>query len=321
MGEVYRARDPRLDRDVAIKILPHAFAGDAGRLRRFEEEARAAGQLNHPNVLTVYDVGLHDGIPYIVAELLEGETLRSRLEQGKLGVRKAIEWTHQIAEGLAAAHDKGIVHRDLKPGNVFVTTHGRIKILDFGLAKLTRPSEVASHQDNQATETLPGTVLGTAGYMSPEQVRGQPTDRRTDLFSVGAILSEMLSGRPAFARATAADTTAAVLREDPAVPADVPHAIRQIVLHCVEKDPNARFPVSARSGVRSGIADLLDRNGAAAVGPAACGAQRRSPSSVLRFGSCSGIDPRAARRSARQDGRPSPSCRSTIRVARLRSRG
>ncbi len=257
MGEVYRARDPRLERDVAIKIIAPGSVTDASRLRRFQEEARAAGQLNHPNILSVYDVGAHDAAPYIVAELLEGETLRSRLARGGVGIDKAVDWTCQIVAGLAAAHDKGIVHRDLKPENLFVTTDGRIKILDFGLAKLTRPGEdvaSASHWE-RATETIPGTVLGTNGYMSPEQVRGQPADPRSDLFTVGAILWEMLTGRPAFIRATPAETMAAILREDVEVPAEVPQEMRHLIRHCIEKDPNRRFQTARDLGF--GLASQL----------------------------------------------------------------
>src|SRR5260221_10358840 len=170
MGEVYRARDPRLGREVALKLIPETFAADAGRVQRFEQEARAAGQLNHPNILAVYDVGVHDGAPYIVSELLDGESLRSRLRGGALPARKAVDCARQIAEGLAAAHDRNIVHRDMKPDNVFITTDGRIKILDFGIAKLTRPSGDASSRTDFPTETEPGMVVGTPSYMSPEQV-------------------------------------------------------------------------------------------------------------------------------------------------------
>jgi serine/threonine protein kinase len=243
MGEVYRARDARLGRDVAIKLLPPAFAADASRLNRFEQEARAAGQLNHPNILAVYDVGTHDGAPYIVSELLEGESLRRRLEGGALPPRKALDLARQTADGLAAAHDKSIVHRDVKPDNLFITNDGRVKILDFGIAKLTQPSDDASRYAGLATETADGMVVGTAPYMSPEQVRGETVDARSDIFSFGAVLSEMLTGRPAFARATAADTTAAILKEDPPepLPATVPPALERIVSRCVEKAREARF--------------------------------------------------------------------------------
>jgi serine/threonine protein kinase len=225
MGDVYRARDRRLAREVAIKVIPETFAADSSRVRRFEVEARAAGQLNHPNVLTVYDVGVEAGTPYIVAELLDGESLRSRVVRGALPWREAADYARQIADGLAAAHDKHIVHRDVKPENVFLTTDGRIKVLDFGLAKLTLPSEQApSDHPPVHTETRPGVVLGTAAYMSPEQVRGETLDARSDLFSVGTILYEMLSGRPAFVRATAAETIAAVLKEDPPLTANMPAA-------------------------------------------------------------------------------------------------
>ncbi|HEY3172567.1 MAG TPA: serine/threonine-protein kinase, partial [Thermoanaerobaculia bacterium] len=208
MGEVYRARDARLGRDVAVKVLPASFSNDTDRLRRFEQEARAAGVLNHPNVTAVYDIGTVDGAPYVVTELLEGETLRSRLAGGPLAPRRAIEYSIQIAHGLAAAHEKGIVHRDLKPENLFVTRDGRVKILDFGLAKLTQP-ERGGPQTSLPTETAgtePGVVMGTLGYMSPEQVRGKPADARSDIFAFGAILYEMLSGQRAFHRETAADT-------------------------------------------------------------------------------------------------------------------
>src|SRR5213078_3679011 len=197
MGEVYRAKDPRLGREVAIKVLPASFSKDPDRLRRFEQEARAAGVLNHPNITAVYDIGTHEGAPYVVSELLEGETLRSRLAGGALSQRKAIDYAIQVAHGLAAAHEKGIVHRDLKPENLFVTRDGRVKILDFGLAKL-----VQAQQSDQATATLidtqVGTVMGTAGYMAPEQVRGQAVDRRVDIFAFAAILYEMLVGKRAF---------------------------------------------------------------------------------------------------------------------------
>ena len=198
MGEVYRAKDTRLGREVAVKILPTAFSTDADRLRRFEQEARAAGRLNHPNVLAIYDVGTYEGSPYIVSELLEGETLRDRMKGTALPPRKAMEYALQIARGLAAAHEKGIVHRDLKPENLFVTKDGRIKILDFGLAKL-RPKLGAAVDTGEPTllKTDPGIVMGTVGYMSPEQVRGEETDHGSDLFSFGTILYEMLSGQQA----------------------------------------------------------------------------------------------------------------------------
>src|SRR5512141_845897 len=218
MGEVYRARDPRLGREVAIKVLPSSFSQDADRLKRFEQEARAAGVLNHPNITAVYDLGSHDGSPYIVTELLEGETLRSRLSTGPLPVRKAIEYAVQIARGLAAAHEKGIVHRDLKPENLFVTKDGRVKILDFGLAKLKQAEPGSEGETNLPTGTAgtePGVVLGTMGYMSPEQVRGKPADARSDIFSFGAIFHEMLSGRKAFQGDTAADTITAILTKEP----------------------------------------------------------------------------------------------------------
>jgi eukaryotic-like serine/threonine-protein kinase len=249
MGEVYRARDSRLGRDVAVKVLPSSFSNDPDRLRRFEQEARAAGLLNHPNVTAVYDIGTVDGAPYVVSELLEGETLRARLAGGALGPRRAVDYAIQVAHGLSAAHEKGIVHRDLKPENLFVTKDGRVKILDFGLAKLTQPDS-SGPQTNLPTApvnagTEPGVVLGTLGYMSPEQVRGRTADARSDIFSFGAILYEMLSGRRAFQRDTAADTMSAILREDPpelsSMNPQLPPALDRIVHHCLEKDPEARF--------------------------------------------------------------------------------
>src|SRR5437667_8145081 len=215
MGEVYRARDTRLCRDVAVKVLPSSFSADPNRLRRFEQEACAVGALNHPNILVVHDIGTHDGSPYVVSELLEGETLRERMGGTAVGQRRAIDFALQIAHGLAAAHEKGIVHRDLKPDNVFITKDGRVKILDFGIAKLTQPDATRSQTDipTRRVDTGPGVVLGTVGYMSPEQVRGQKVDHRSDIFSFGAILYEMLSGRRAFHGDSAADTMSAILKE------------------------------------------------------------------------------------------------------------
>jgi Tol biopolymer transport system component len=262
MGEVYRARDPRLGRDVAIKILPSALSADADRLRRFEQEARAAAALNHPSILAVYDVGASDdGAPYIVSELLEGESLRSRLSRsradvsssasldaGGLPLRKVIDYAVQLANGLAAAHEKGIVHRDLKPENLFVTTDGRVKILDFGLAKLTEAAAALAGTSQLPTtpaDTAPGMLLGTMGYMAPEQVRGQIADHRSDIFAFGAILYEMLSGHRAFRGATTADTISAILDKDPpdlpVVERRIPPALARIVDRCLEKQPAARF--------------------------------------------------------------------------------
>jgi eukaryotic-like serine/threonine-protein kinase len=241
MGEVYRARDARLNRDVAIKVLPAAFASDPERLRRFQQEAEAVAALNHPNILAIHDFGEYKGSPYIVTEFLEGETLRERL--GAMPVRKAIESSEQIACGLAAAHDKGIVHRDLKPENIFITRDGRVKILDFGLAKLTRP-ESSSDSATLALQADPGMVLGTVGYMSPEQVKGQNADHRSDLFSFGAILYEMLSGKRAFHRETSIETMNAILKEDPpefTAMNRVPPLLERIVGHCLEKNPEERF--------------------------------------------------------------------------------
>jgi Tol biopolymer transport system component len=247
MGEVYRARDRRLERDVAIKVLPARFADDPDRLRRFEQEARAAAALNHTNILAVYELGVHAGSPYVVTELLEGETLRDALRAGPLPPRKALEYAQQIARGLSAAHDKGIVHRDLKPENLFLPHDGGVKILDFGLAKLTHAETAgaATSAPTMPSQTDPGTVMGTMGYMSPEQVRGQATDHRTDIFTLGAILYEMLSGRRAFRGDTPADTASAILREDPPDFSDtarnLPPGVEHIVRHCLEKNPAERF--------------------------------------------------------------------------------
>jgi Tol biopolymer transport system component len=247
MGEVYRARDSRLGRDVAVKVLLSSPSQDQDRLRRFEQEARAAGALNHPNIVALYDVGTYDGAPYLVTELLEGATLRDRLRDGGLPPRKAVEYAVQVAQGLAAAHDKGIVHRDLKPENLFVCRDGRVKILDFGLAKLKTPetgdaTATGLTLDNQ---TEAGVVMGTAGYMSPEQVRGQKADARSDIFSFGAVLYEMLSGERAFGGHSSADRASAILKEDPpdllTSGRSVPAAIDRIVRHCLEKDPEHRF--------------------------------------------------------------------------------
>jgi Tol biopolymer transport system component/tRNA A-37 threonylcarbamoyl transferase component Bud32 len=251
MGEVYRARDPRLKREVAIKVLPQALSPDADRFRRFEQEALATAALNHPNILAVFDIGTHEGAPYVVSELLEGETLRERLRAGAVAVRKTLDYALQIAHGLAAAHAKGIIHRDLKPENLFLTKDGRVKILDFGLAKLTQPD---LNQDGAGFHTsLPtmthateaGVVMGTAGYMSPEQVRGVVVDARSDIFSFGAILYEMISGKRAFHRETAADTMSAILKEDPAdlseTNRNLSPALERIVEHCLEKNPEQRF--------------------------------------------------------------------------------
>jgi hypothetical protein len=246
MGEVYRARDSRLKREVAIKVLPQALSADADRLRRFEQEALATAALNHPNILAVFDIGTYESSPYVVSELLEGETLRDRLRGGSIAVRKALDYALQIAHGLAAAHEKGIIHRDLKPENLFITKDGRIKILDFGLAKLTQidPGPHTSLPTmTHATEA--GVAMGTAGYMSPEQVRGTAVDARSDIFSFGAVLYEMLSGKRAFHRDTAADTMSAILKED--APdlnesnRNVSPALERIVQHCLEKNPESRF--------------------------------------------------------------------------------
>jgi Tol biopolymer transport system component len=228
---------------VAIKLIAQKFATDPSRLRRFEQEARAAGQINHPNILAVYDIGSHAGTSYIVSELLEGESLASRLKSGALPARKAIDYARQAAEGLAAAHDKKLVHRDLKPDNLFLTNDARLKILDFGIAKLTLPGDDAARPTGFPTETADGIVVGTAGYMSPEQVRGEPVDVRSDLFSFGAVFYEMLTGRPAFVRETWAETMAAILKEEPPEPntPTVTPGLVRIVSRCLEKKREARF--------------------------------------------------------------------------------
>ena len=247
MGEVYRARDARLNRTVAIKVLPKAFSADADRLQRFTQEARAAAALNHPNILSIFDIGETDGAPYIVSELLEGTTLRELVRNGPMPVRKAIDCALQTARGLAAAHDKGIVHRDLKPENIFVTDDGRVKILDFGLAKLTRPEATSEGGDTLTAQvnTEPGQVMGTAGYMAPEQVRGKAADHRADIFAFGSILYEMLSGKRAFHGDSPAETMSAILKEEPEELSEtgrnIPLPLERIVRHCLEKNPARRF--------------------------------------------------------------------------------
>jgi serine/threonine protein kinase len=246
MGEVYRARDPALKREVAIKVLPFFVSRDPDRLHRFEQEAQATAALNHPNILAVYQFGVFEGAPYLVSELLEGGTLRQVLQRGSLTARKTIDYAVQIAHGLAAAHEQGIVHRDLKPENLFVTKDGRVKILDFGLAKLmqTQPAP-DSNASTLTRNTDPGMVMGTAGYMSPEQVRGQNVDHRTDIFAFGAILYEMLTGTRAFHRATSAETLTAILNDEPPAISQlvqtIPQGLQRVVHRCLEKTPEQRF--------------------------------------------------------------------------------
>ena len=280
MGEVYRARDPRLGRDVAIKVVLAAFAVDGERVHRFEQEARAAAALNHPNILAIYDIGQHDpstrsGPPvlYIVSELLEGDTLRARLGTGMLPVRKGLDYSVQIAHGLGAAHEKGIVHRDLKPENVFVTSDGRVKILDFGLAKLIEVESPAAGMSALATvppETQAGMVLGTIGYMSPEQARGLPADHRADIFAFGAVLYEMLSGRRAFERNTSTDTMIAIVRDEPAdlsvADREISPALQRLVIRCLEKSPAARFQSASDMAFALEALSSSDTSRSSAVG-------------------------------------------------------
>jgi Tol biopolymer transport system component len=277
MGEVYRAHDTKLDRDVAVKVLPAALAENAEAFARLQREARAVAQLSHPNILAIHDFGRQDEVAYAVMELLEGETLRARLEQGALSARKAADLAAQIAQGLAAAHEKGIVHRDLKPENVFVTYEGRVKLLDFGLAKRTGPtSGSGSHLQTVDRNTAPGTVMGTVMYMSPEQVRGEAADHRSDIFSFGIVLYEMLTGRQAFRHETAAESMTAILKEDPpeiaASGSGSSLALQRIVQHCLEKKPGERF-----QSARDIAFDLQSLSGSAvASGPSVAVARRRS---------------------------------------------
>jgi Tol biopolymer transport system component len=279
MGEVYRARDTQLGRDVAIKVLPSFLSADPDRLRRFEQEARAAAALNHPNILVVFQLGTHDGVPYLVSELLEGSTLREPMQRGVLPIRKAVDYGVQIARGLSAAHEKGIVHRDLKPENVFVTKDGRVKILDFGLARLLpQRGEVEVNAPTLSDLTDPGTVMGTVGYMSPEQVRGKPADHRADIFAFGAILYEMLTGKRAFQKSTSAETMTAILNEEPPglsqlVPL-APPAMQRVVHRCLEKSPEQRF--QSASDLAFALEALSDSSAITVAAPASPDRERRS---------------------------------------------
>ena len=282
MGEVYRARDTRLGRDVAIKVLPSDLASDADRLRRFEHEARSVGALNHPNILSIFDLGETGGVVYLVTELLEGETLRERMSGAALTARKAIDYGIQTAQGLAAAHSSGIVHRDLKPENLFVTKDGRIKILDFGLAKQTAPAPQSLTQTSgpaAQTATTPGTVLGTVGYLSPEQVRGEPADHRSDIFSFGAILYEMLAGKRAFKADTSVETMSAILRNEPEEISrsahDVPPGLERIVRRCLEKSPEERFQSARDLAFHLGELSNLSVSGMRAMAAPAPSKRRR----------------------------------------------
>ena len=249
MGEVYRARDTRLARDVALEVLPAHVAQDGDTLARFEREAHAAAALSHPNILAIFDFGTSDGIAYAVTELLDGETLRERLKAGALTPRKVAEYAAQVAHGLSAAHDKGIVHRDLKPENLYLTREGRVKILDFGLARQSQMGAFGSNSGSPTeAHTEPGTLLGTVSYMSPEQVRGKAVDHRSDIFSLGAVLYEMATGVRAFQRDTPAETMSTILRDDPLDSTDgatrsgrLTPGLDRVLRHCLEKNPDERF--------------------------------------------------------------------------------
>ena len=275
MGEVYRARDPRLGRDVAVKVLPRAVSGDPERQQRFETEARAAGALNHPNIVTMYDVGVEGGVPYLVTEVLEGENLRALIDRGPLPARKAVQIVVQVARGLSAAHAKGIVHRDLKPENLFVLPDGRVKILDFGIAKLTTGATTATAETTPvfASLTMSGTIMGTVSYMAPEQLRDQAVDHRADLFALGVILHELLTGTQPFQGDTAADRVSAILMADPpALTPDVEDAIPgmgAMIAHLLAKRPEGRLESAADLAF---TLELLARRPAPAAGGAGAGA-------------------------------------------------
>jgi eukaryotic-like serine/threonine-protein kinase len=255
MGEVYRARDPRLGREVAVKVLPEEVALDSERLSRFEREARAVAALNHPNILTIFDVGTHESVPYVVTELLQGETLREMVSHRAPNQRQVLGFAVQVAEGLAAAHAKGIVHRDVKPENVFVTTEGRVKLLDFGLAKVADRLTSDSGEATESSPTGAGQVIGTVGYMSPEQVRGRPVDNRTDIFSFGVVLYELLSGKHPFRRDTTIGTMTAILEETPAelssLARGIPPALSGIVRTCTTWPARSRRCWRRRRGRRA----------------------------------------------------------------------
>lgn len=277
MGQVYRARDSRLERDVAVKVLPEHLARDPQAVARFEREAKAIAALSHPNILAIHDFGADSGVTYAVTELLEGETLHARLGKGVLPLREAVDIAIGVAEGLDAAHAKGITHRDLKPANIFLTSDGRVKILDFGLARVSRG---VGPEDATATlETQPGTILGTIGYMAPEQVRGEPAGAPADIFSLGCVLYEMAAGRRAFARPTAGETLAAILRDDPPPTPDLPAELQRVIAHCLTKSPGQRFQ-SARD-LRFALKALLDSEPRAAAAPARVSTSSARPR--LRF--------------------------------------
>jgi serine/threonine protein kinase len=283
MGEVYRARDSALKREVAIKVLPSFVSRNPERLVRFEQEAQAAAALNHPNILAVHRFGQFDGAPYLVSELLDGSTLRQLLRRGPLPVRKVIDYSVQIAHGLAAAHEKGIVHRDLKPENLFVTKDGHVKVLDFGLAKLMhRERDAVTEATTVTLETNPGVVMGTAGYMSPEQVRGQTVDHRTDIFAFGAILYEMLTGIRAFQRSTSAETMIAILNDEPPAISqtgtNIAPALQRVVHRCLEKNPEQRF--HSASDLAFALEALSDSGTAPAV---TAPPSRRPPRRILMW--------------------------------------
>ncbi len=331
MGEVYRARDPRLSRDVAVKVLPASASSDLDRRRRFEQEARAIGSLNHPNLLGVFDIGEHEGATYVVFELLEGETLRERLSHGPLPLKKAVDYALQITQGLAAAHEKSIVHRDLKPENLFVTHSGRVKILDFGLAKLRPELDQQARGTDTPTATAitdPGTVLGTVGYMSPEQVQGRPADHRSDIFSFGSVLYEMLSGKRAFHRDSAVETMNAILKEDPAqlshADSSLPATLERILGRCLEKNPDQRF----RSAHDLAFAlEAVSGMSASGTGATAAAATPATPTrswliaatvAVVAF-TLLAIVPRMRRESGAQS--PTGASAPAIRIEKLTNRG
>jgi Tol biopolymer transport system component len=286
MGEVYRARDSRLGREVAVKVLPAEFTADSGKLARFEQEARAASALNHPNIVTIYDIGSSDGRTYVGMELVSGATMRDVLADGPLATRRLLLIGAQIAQGLAPAHEAGIVHRDVKPENVMVTRDGRVKILDFGLAKLVAPRpDMGSELPTAGELTQPGTVLGTVGYMSPEQVRGHPLDSRTDIFSLGSMLYEMASGSRPFRGATSAETMTAILRDDPpALAPAVPQALERIIRRCLEKAPEQRFQSARDLAFALEASTDSAASAAAAAGPRSRTWVRIAAAALAAFG-------------------------------------